>query len=88
MMTYHPKTSLKLPRINLGQAGNHNIEWFELWKAAEFKTIRKELGYTQEGLAELLGYTSRMVINWERGDNDVRKVFSLCLRLMDKNGDN
>ena len=57
-------------------------------KAAEFKKIRKELGYTQEGLAEKLGYTRRMIINWEHGDNDVPKVVSLCLRLMVKNGDN
>ena len=56
-------------------------------KAAGFKKIRKELGYTQELLAELLGYTRRMIINWEHGDNDVPKVVSLCLRLMVKNGD-
>ena len=54
-------------------------------KAAEFKKIRKQLGYTQEGLAELLGYTRRMIINWEHGDNDVPKVVSLCLGLMIKN---
>lgn len=54
-------------------------------KAEEFKKIRKELGYTQEQLAQLLGYTRRMVINWERGDNDVPKVVSLCLGLMVKN---
>ena len=57
-------------------------------KAEEFKKIRKELGYTQEQVAELLGYTRRMVINWERGDNDVPKVVNLCLRLMVKCGDN
>ena len=55
-------------------------------KAEEFKKIRKQLGYTQEGLAEKLGYTRRMVINWEHGDNDVPKVVRLCLRLMVKNG--
>ena len=55
-------------------------------KAAEFKKIRKELGYTQEQLAAILGYTRRMIINWEHGDNDVPKVVSLCLQLMVKNG--
>ena len=57
-------------------------------KAQEFKKIRKQLGYTQEGLAEKLGYTRRMIINWEHGENDVPKVVSLCLRLLVKIGDN
>ena len=50
----------------------------------EFKTIRKGLGYTQEQVGDLLGYSRRMVINWESGEHDIPKVVSLCLRLMVK----
>ena len=51
-------------------------------KAAEFKKIRKELGYTQEQLAAVIGYSRRMIINYENGTHEIDRAVSLLLKFM------
>ena len=53
---------------------------------AEFKSIRKELGYTQEEFGKIIGYTRRMIINWETYDYPIeRHVEQLMLSKKSKN---
>ena len=53
-------------------------------KAAEFKKIRKELGYTQEQLATVIGYSRRMIINYENGTHEIDKAVGMLMLFMVK----
>ena len=48
----------------------------------EFKQIRKDLGYTQADLAEIIGYSRTQVGNFERGTYEIGTTVSLLLRLL------
>ncbi|NJN88515.1 MAG: helix-turn-helix transcriptional regulator [Leptolyngbyaceae cyanobacterium SL_7_1] len=50
-----------------------------------FTRMRKDLGLTQEDVADALNVTTRTVINWERGHHEprltIRQVKALCTLL-------
>jgi len=48
----------------------------------QFKAIRKELGYTQGNLAELIGYSRAHVSNMENGHYEVEKKVELLMLLL------
>ena len=53
----------------------------------EFKAMRKDLGLSQEQLADLIGYSRQQVINWEKGKYDVPRVVTLCMTLLTISGE-
>lgn len=48
----------------------------------EVRRLRKKLGLTQEGLAELVGVTANSVARWERGELGVRESAARLMRLI------
>jgi len=56
-------------------------------KAAEFKKIRKELGYTQEQLAKIIGYSRQHVNNYENEKYEIEKAIGLLLKFMQQASD-
>jgi len=49
-----------------------------------FRHIRKQYGYTQQTMAEVLGYSVRSVVAWERGQAKVPTIVSRFMRIMQK----
>ena len=45
----------------------------------QFKTIRKELQYTQKEFAEMLGLTIRMITYYESGQIPVNRTVSILV---------
>ncbi len=45
----------------------------------QFKQIRKELGWTQQRLADELGMSRRQIGNYEQGTSPIPKVVSLAI---------
>jgi len=51
---------------------------------AEFKAIRRALGYSQEGVAELMGVASgRTLRRWEAGDRNIPGPVVKLMLLLD-----
>ena len=52
----------------------------ELLTGAEYRFIRKELGYSQQGLADILGFDLQTPANWEKGKCRITTMADACLR--------
>jgi transcriptional regulator with XRE-family HTH domain len=50
--------------------------------AKQFRAARLELGLTQQGLAELLGYATRSVERMEAGTQPIEKVVALAIEAL------
>lgn len=50
----------------------------------DFKDIRTKLGYTQQELADIIGYTRTQVNNFEIGAHPIDKSIALLVTLMSK----
>jgi len=50
--------------------------------AAQVKRIRRRLGFTQEGLAKVLGVHPMTVSRWERGTVNIPEPPAKLLRLL------
>lgn len=50
----------------------------------DFKDIRTKLGYTQQELADIIGYTRTQINNFEIGAHPIDKAIVLLVTLMTK----
>ena len=48
----------------------------------QFKEIRKQLGYTQDGLAKIIGYSRAHVVNLEKGHYEIEQTLALLMYLL------
>jgi DNA-binding transcriptional regulator YiaG len=46
----------------------------------QLRSLRRKLGLSQRGLAELLDYDLRTIQRWEAGDMPIPKVVELALK--------
>ena len=52
--------------------------------AQEFKVIRKKLGYTQETLAKIIGYSRQHVNNYENEKYEIENTVGMLMLFMVK----
>ena len=55
-------------------------------RPAEFRRIRKKLGYTQQRLADKVGAHRVTITNWERGALDIPRSIAVLMRLANERG--